>query len=110
MALIPPTPWDDPEARARKKFNRVMRNAVLSLGIGIGLMLVKPFFIGTGDAGGAHGTAAVFNLLGFALIGYGAAIVATGLFLRRMLFKVNFVGFYLILPVLILKALADWQG
>ncbi len=110
MALIPKAPWDDPEARERKKFNRVMRNAVLSLGIGLGLMLVKPFFIGTEGAVTTNSTAAVFNLLGFALIGYGAVIVATGLFLRNMLFKVNFVGFYLVLPVLIIKALMDWQG
>ena len=110
MALIPPTPWDDPEARERKKFNRVMRNAVLSLGIGIGLMLVKPFFIGTEDGATTNSTATVFNLLGFSLIGYGAVVVATGLFLRKMLFKVNFVGFYLVLPALIIKALMDWQG
>lgn len=110
MALIPPTPWNDPEAREQKKFNRVMRNAVLSLGIGIGLMLVKPFFIGTEDGVSTHSTATIFNMLGFSLIGYGAAIVATGLFLRKMLFKVNFVGFYLILPALIIKALMDWQG
>lgn len=97
------------EMREQKKFNRIMRNAVLSLGIGIGLMLVKPFFMGT-ENGGSNSTTTVFNLLGLSLIGYGLVIVITGLFLRKMLFKVNFIGFYLVLPALIISALMDWQG
>lgn len=108
--MIPKAPWDDPEARAQKKFNKAMRNAVLSLGIGIGMMLVKPFFIGTEEGVSSESMARLFNMLGFSLIGYGALIILTGIFLRKMLFKVNFVAFYLLLPALILKALMDWQG
>lgn len=110
MALIPPTPWDDPEAKAQKKFNRVMRNAIIGLGIGIGLMLVKPFFTGTEEAGTSDSTSALFNAIGFSLIGYGAVIVVTGLFLRKMLFKVNLVAVYIVLPIIILKAVADWHS
>jgi|GEM_PF-2942817 hypothetical protein len=109
MALIPPTPWDDPEARERKKFNKVMRNAVLSAGIGIGLMLVKPFFIGTEEGVSSESMAKLFNMLGWGLIGYGVTIVLSGLFLRKMLFKINLVAFYFVLPAIILKALMDWQ-
>ena len=110
MPLIPPTPWDDPEAKAQKKFNRTMRNAIFGAGIGIGLLLIKPFFIGTEEAGTSESTVALFNAIGFSLIGYGALIVVTGLFLRKILFKVNLVAFYIVLPVIILKAIAEWNA
>ena len=110
MALIPPTPWDDPEARAQKKFNKAMRNAIICLGIGIGMMLIKPFFIGTEDGVTSESTARLFNMIGFSLIGYGAFIVACGFLLRKQMPKINLVAFYLVLPAIILKALMDWQG
>lgn len=103
-------PWDDPEAREQKKYNRVMRNAVISAGIGIGLLLVKPFFIGVDGEDIDTSKAALFNMLGFSLLGYGALIVACGIFLRRQVLKINLVAFYLVLPVLILKALSDWNS
>lgn len=109
--MIPKAPWqDDPEVKAQKKFNRVMRNAIFCAGIGIGLLLVKPFFIGTEEAGTSESTAALLGMIGLSLIGYGALIVVTGLFARKLLFKVNLVAMYIVLPALILKAVLDWQS
>ncbi len=102
-------PWDDAEAREKKKFNRTMRNAVIAAGIGIGLLLIKPFFIGLDAETVDHSKAALFNTLGFSLLGYGALIVACGIFLRKMVLKVNLVA-YIVLAVLILKALSDWNS
>ena len=103
-------PWDNPEAREQKKFNRVMRNAVISAGIGIGLLLVKPFFTGLDAETIDQSKSALFNMLGFSLLGYGALIVVCGIFLRRQVLKINLVAFYLVLPALILKALSDWNS
>lgn len=103
-------PWDDPEAKAQKKFNRVMRNAILSVGIGIGLLLIKPFFLGTEEGASSDSTAKLFSMLGFSLISYGAVIVASGLLLKKQVLKINLIAFYIVLPIIILKALADWQG
>lgn len=110
MALIPPPPWDDPEAKKQKKFNKAMRNAIIILGVGIGMMLVKPFFIGTEEGVSSESTIRLFNTLGFSMIGYGLIIVACGIFLRKQMTKINLVALYLVLPGIILKALMDWQG
>ncbi len=110
MGLIPPTPWDDPEARQQKKFNKAMGTAIVCLGIGVGMMLIKPFFTGTEESAASGSAAALFNLLGLSLTGYGAFIVACGIFLRRHMPLINTLTFWLVLPLLILKALTGWQG
>ncbi len=110
MALIPQTPWHDPEEKQRKKFNAAMRNAIICLGIGIGLFLVKPFFLGTHTTESGDSTAALLGTLGLSLSGYGALIVLCGLFLKKQMPFINMVAFWLILPALIIKALMEWQG
>ncbi|MCM2343649.1 MAG: hypothetical protein NDJ24_03735 [Alphaproteobacteria bacterium] len=104
--------WEDPaarEEREQKKFNRIMRNAVIYAGIGIGLLLVRPFFSGTTETPDLA-TATLFNSAGLALLIYGGLIVASGLFLRKMLFKIYLVAHYGLLPLAIIKALMDWQS
>lgn len=104
--------WEDPaarEEREQKKFNRIMRNAVIYAGIGVGLLLVRPFFAGTTENPDLA-TTGLFNTAGLTLLVYGGLIVASGLFLRKMLFKIHLVAHYGILPLVIIKALMDWQS
>lgn len=104
--------WEDPtarEEREKKKFNRIMRNAVIYAGIGIGLLLVRPFFAGTAETPDLA-TSTLFTTAGLALLVYGGLIVACGLFLRKMLFKIYLVAQYGILPIILIKALMDWQS
>lgn len=104
--------WEDPaarEERENKRFKRIMRNAVIYAGIGLGLLLVRPFFAGTTEAPDPA-TSALFTTAGLALMVYGGLIVACGLFLRKMLFKIYLAAHYVILPLVIIKALMDWQS
>lgn len=101
----------DKEAKENKKFGRAMRNAMIYVGIGIGLLLIRPFFIGTieGEDFDAR-KAELFMTMGMALLGCGGIVVLSGIFLRKQVLKINLLMQYIVLPALILKAFLAWQG
>lgn len=99
----------NPDEKQQKKFNAAMRNAIICLGIGLGLLLVKPFFMGTHTSEQGDSTAALLSGVALPLVGYGLLIILAGIFLKKQMPALNFVAFWLILPALIIKALMDWQ-
>ncbi len=102
--------WEELDEKQQKKFNKALRNAIICLGIGAGMMLVKPMFTGTEDAGTSERTVALFTTTGLSLIVYGTVIIACGIFLKNITAKINLIAFYLVLPAIIIKAIADWHS
>ncbi len=91
------------ERKKEKKIGRIMRNGVLSAGIGVGLFflrfLVTPFL---GDNEEAQTALFIFSLC---LMGYGALLILTFIFKRDWLFKINLVLTWLVFPLILLKML-----
>lgn len=100
----------EPDEKHRKKFNAALRNAIICLGIGIGLFLIKPFFFGTHTSENGDSTARLLGTLGVALSAYGGFIILCALFLKKQMPLLNLLAFWLVLPAFIIKALMDWQG
>lgn len=99
------------EEKEEKRFKRIMRNAIIYAGVGIGLLLVRPFFGGAVEGETPDmATASLFTSAGVALIGCGGLVVVAGLFLRKHLFKVNLLLTYGVMPIIIIKALLAWQS
>jgi len=91
------------ELKQEKKTKRLLLKSAAAAGLGLGLLLLKflivPFL---GDDPEAENALAAF---GWCLIGYGAVIVLSFIFLKKHVFKVNLLLSYVVLPLLFLKLL-----
>jgi hypothetical protein len=100
--------WDDPEQRLNKKVRKAARNGALSVGGGVGL-----FFMGMlyPHEEGADHIASLFTNLALVMILYGAVMLATVMFRRRLVPPMNLLMTWLVLPTLILFLFSKaWTG
>lgn len=100
--------WDDPEQRLNKKVRKAARNGALSVGGGVGF-----FFMGVlyPHEEGADHIASLFTNLALVMIFYGAVMLATVMFKRKLVPPMNFLMTWLVLPSLILFLFSHaWTG
>lgn len=97
----------DREEILRKKRRRVIRASTWSVGLGIGLLIIRyiaPLMMGESVAANAG-----FSAFGYALTGYGLAQLVVLAVLPRVALKLCFL-ITCLMPVLFLKFLMDMQG
>jgi hypothetical protein len=100
--------WNDPEERLNKKVRKAARNGAFAIGGGVGL-----FFMGMlyPHEEGADHIARLFSNLALVMILYGAVMLATVMFRRRLVPPMNFLMTWLVLPTLILFLFSKhWTG
>lgn len=73
--------FGDPEERLKKKLRRCTRNAVLAVGVGVGLFLLKAFYP---DQEGAEHITKLFGTLSLCLIFYGGILLAAIAFKKTL--------------------------
>ncbi|HBR67861.1 MAG TPA: hypothetical protein DEA55_00605 [Rhodospirillaceae bacterium] len=95
--------FGDPEERLKKKLRRCTRNAVLAVGIGIGLLLLKTFYP---DQEGAEHITKLFGTISLCLIFYGGALLAAIIFKRAWAPPLNTLLTWFVVPSYLLYVFA----
>ncbi len=93
------------ELKKEKKIKRLLKKSAWSVGLGVGLLLLKLIVVPLIGIGKTEQGA----LLAFAwlFIFYGASIILSYVFLRKFLFKINILMSWIVLPLLATKVLMD---
>lgn len=93
------------ELKKEKKVKRLLKKSAWSVGLGVGLLLLK--FIIVPMLGIGETEAGAVTAFAWLLVFYGAAIILSFVFLRKFIFKINIVMSWVVLPVLAAKILMD---
>jgi hypothetical protein len=100
--------FDDPEVRREKKIKKIARNGAYAFGGGVGLWFMNALYP---YEDGAEHIAELFGWLAFILIGYGLVTLATVMFKRKLVFPVNALLNWLVLPAMVLYLFTKyWNG